>query len=148
MHLVFAAAESLGLSVRAASLPAGLLGADYADHRRILIDRRLTPEEEVETLAHEIGHAVLGHDRLDDPRFEAEADTFAARMLVDSAEYERLERLQLCAHDIAEDLGVTLPILEAFRAQLGRDTFVTRAAARLRERCTSPAGGLHAPLGG
>ncbi|MBN9177660.1 MAG: ImmA/IrrE family metallo-endopeptidase [Microbacterium sp.] len=132
MHPLFAAAERLGVSVSSATLPEGTLGAYYAASRRILIDRRLTPEEEVETLAHEIGHVVLGHRALDDPVLEADADAFAAMVLIDPIAYERLERMELCAHDIAEELGVTMPILAAFVAQLRRDSAVARAAARIR----------------
>lgn len=132
MHPLFAVAESLGVSVQATKLPDGLLGAYYAGCHRILLDCRLTPDEEIETLAHEIGHVVLGHCALDDPVLEADADAFAAQLLIDPGVYTGLERMGLCTYDIAEELGVTVPILDAFLAHLRRDSAVTRAVAQLR----------------
>lgn len=103
-----------GISVHAARLEPGVLGEWYEDEREIYFDLRLSPTEQVCVIAHELGHAHHGHACEDDQRAEDQADEHAARLLVDPAEYARVERLGLNQHDIAEELGVTVEVLNVF----------------------------------
>lgn len=77
------------------------------------------------TLAHELGHAILGHAAGDHlPQWlvekqERAADRWAADLLIDPYEYAELETIyegHLGA--IAADLGVTVSLLAVWRANL------------------------------
>lgn len=70
-------------------------------------------------LAHELGHAVLGHTRPQtewwEARQELQADIFAARLLIDPSDYAHLEELYDSTPAIAEDLEVTPHLLEVWK---------------------------------
>jgi Zn-dependent peptidase ImmA (M78 family) len=110
--LRFAARQ--GISVHAARLEHGVLGEWYEDEREIYYDLRMAPDETICTIAHELGHAHYGHPCEDDQRIEDQADEYAARLLIDPAIYARLEREGVHQHDIAEELGVTVDLLNIF----------------------------------
>lgn len=82
-------------------------------------DLYATPRRAVSVLAHEFAHFLLGHDGPQGLAEEARADMVAAGMLIDPAEYARLERLydgDTC--QIAFDLGVTVSLVRAFQGSL------------------------------
>lgn len=70
-------------------------------------------------LAHELGHAVLGHTRPQtewwEARQELQADIFAARLLINSSDYAHLEASYESDIAIAEELGVTPHLLEVWK---------------------------------
>ncbi|WP_119698638.1 ImmA/IrrE family metallo-endopeptidase [Microbacterium halotolerans] len=110
-----------GVAVTSATLPDDLLGCYVPDLRRIYLDSRLTPSEERSVLAHELGHVHYAHPCGDDAPSdtararERQADVFAARLLIDTDAYARLERVDADAHAIADDLGVTVELVEIYR---------------------------------
>lgn len=65
-------------------------------------------------LAHEIGHAVLGH-RDSSPKNELQADIYAAKNLITPRLLLIASRLYDHDRFIAEECGVTVPILKAYR---------------------------------
>lgn len=122
--LRFAADE--GLTVHATRLPPGYLGFYEPDARRIWFDLGLTPAERRSVIAHELGHHHYGH-RESTPRNERDADRYAASMLIAPDDYERLERIHPDVHTLADELDVTVKIVEAFRhlvlARVGDTTY-------------------------
>jgi Zn-dependent peptidase ImmA (M78 family) len=108
-------AATMGISVHAARLEPGVLGEWYEDEREVYFDLRLTPHERRCVVGHELGHAHYGHRCEDDQHAETQADVYAATLLVDPVEYERLECEGLDSHEIAEELRVTAELLDVFR---------------------------------
>jgi Zn-dependent peptidase ImmA (M78 family) len=123
-------AADQGLTVHACHLPAGMLGCYEPDASRIWFDLRLTPAERRSVIAHELGHHHHRHTE-STPRSERDADRFAAAILIDPAEYARLEPTYPDAHTLADELGVTVKIIEAYRRQLTRVGDVTYARLRM-----------------
>lgn len=120
-----------GLTVHACHLPEGMLGCYQPDSARIWFDLRLTPAERRSVIAHELGHHRYG-DRTSTPAAERRADRFAASLLIDPAEYARIERIHSDVWTIADELQVTVKIVEAYRAQcLERIGEVTRVRRSL-----------------
>lgn len=125
--------SSLDVTVHSQQLEPDVLGIYVPEEARVYLAPGLTLSEMRSTLAHELGHVYFAHDCEED-RFEREAWTFAADLLVDAAEYARLEREGHDAHEIAEHLGVTDAVLAAFREhhlqQLGAITYGKRFRGR------------------
>lgn len=106
--------------------------------RVISLRRDLGPVNRRCTLAHELGHVVLGHDPAATGwwkvRQEKAADRWAAETLIDPAEYQAAEQ----AHGphpggIAAELGVTVHLVEVFRATYKKEAprdFRSRGADR------------------
>lgn len=68
-------------------------------------------------LAHEIGHAVLGH-RESTAKNELQADLYAALRLISFRTLRIAARQYDSDRHIAEECGVTVPILKAYRRAL------------------------------
>jgi len=121
MQTLLRLADEYGVTVVAAPLPEDLLGCFLPRERRIYLDIRLTPIERRSVLAHELGHVHLGHPRAEHPsaqdieREERQADRFAAELLIDVAEYARLESISDDPEYLADELGVTPDLLEVYR---------------------------------
>lgn len=90
---------------------------------------RLAPGMSVRTttsvLAHELGHAALGHTVSRDPearaRQERSADEWAATLLISPVAYARAEALRGTHRaSLAFELGVTVELLDAYRRMLER----------------------------
>lgn len=82
-------------------------------HRTIVIKEGMRAMHTRVALAHEIGHAALGHED-DRPKHERQADRYAATRLIDP---DRLRELATWSTDrfrIANELGVTQRILSAY----------------------------------
>ena len=95
-------------------------GGWFPQHDLILLAPGLHPVEELCTLAHELGHATLGHTTHENGWFaqrqERAADRWAARMLISPVECELAERLYGPSPNlIARELGVTTHILAAWQ---------------------------------
>lgn len=101
-------------------LPARSKGGWFPDYELILLREGLSPVEQLCTLAHELGHAVLGHTSSVGGWFaqrqERAADQWAARLLVSPAEYQAAERLHgPHVGGIAHELGVTTHIVATWQ---------------------------------
>lgn len=128
--LQYAAAR--GIRVHAAHLEPGVLGEWYAEESEIYFDLDLTPNEAVSVVAHELGHAHHGHACEDDAGDEAQADEYAARLLIDPHRLAQLERDGATVHDMAEDLQVTEELVDVFLARcLTRVRGITYTHARM-----------------
>lgn len=108
-------AASQGIELHASHLPEDVLGYYSPDESRIYFDLHLTPNERRVTIAHELGHAHYGH-RCDTDRNERQADRFAASLLIDPATYAAAEALTPHPHHLADELGVTVELIEFFEA--------------------------------
>lgn len=108
-------AADQGLTVHACRLPQGMLGCYEPDAARIWFDLGLTPAERRSVIAHELGHHHHGH-RESTPRNERDADRFAASMLIDPGEYAQLEPIHPDVFTLADELQVTVKIVEAYRS--------------------------------
>lgn len=97
----------------------GEAGRWVPDRSMILLDSRLVAREEVCTLAHELGHAFHRHPASGSsgPRadVEAQADEYAAMLLISAEDYRRAEVEVGCSHPgaLAEVLDVDARIVEA-----------------------------------
>lgn len=131
MHHLLRYAADEGLTVHATRLPPGFLGFYEPDASRIWFDLGLTPAERRSTIAHELGHHYYRH-RESTPSNERAADRFAASMLIDPDEYAKLEPIHPDAETLADELQVTVKIVEAFRhLVLARVGDVTYARPRM-----------------
>ncbi len=112
-------ARCLGIEVvfRALSTVHGLWLPDY---RTILIDTsRAKPWAHRNVLAHEIGHAVLGHQD-DPPEHEYAADRYAASLLLTTAMVaDTLKRSRGDSRQAARSLRTTTRLLRAFSTPIG-----------------------------
>lgn len=91
----------------------------------IRIDPGMSTRATCSVLAHELGHAVLGHVPTSDhalrDRQEHRADEWAARLLIDARSYAAAEQLRgPHAASLAFELGVTIEIVHAYQRLLQR----------------------------
>ncbi len=71
------AADALGYSVEPSELPDGVNGDCSFELRRLRVECRNSPAQQVKTLAHEIAHALLHRDHRDRRLAELEAESTA-----------------------------------------------------------------------
>lgn len=113
-------AAAQGVSIR--SHRGGEKARWHPGSRVISLREGLGPINRVCSLAHELGHAALGHYAGDDipewlySRQEKEAEEWAAKLLISTADYARAEQLYGSHPGIlARELGVTVRLVEAWR---------------------------------
>lgn len=111
-------ADELGLRVQFRNL--GRRHGEIHSSGLVVINDRRPLAQQRQTLAHECGHHVHGHDwtgRHDRERDERQADTYAARLLISPAAYAEAEAL-VGAHDgaLARELNVTARLVALWRA--------------------------------
>lgn len=87
-------------------------------------------------IAHELGHAMLGHTPTADSsiraRQERRADEWAARLLIDADAYAEAERARgTHPASLAFELGVTVELVTAYRRLLRRVGDTTYVGARM-----------------
>lgn len=87
------------------TLPDGWWGAYDLPTNTIHLRRRLAPLQRRSTLAHEIAHAVLGHDG-HHPRHERQAEELAASWLNRPADFSHACRVYDTATALAHELNV------------------------------------------
>lgn len=134
MRELIARAAQMGLEVHASHLPGDTVGLYVPSLGRIYFDIRLTPSERRSVIAHELGHAHYGHD-CDSPSNERQAEAYAATLLVDPEWYAELERVTPHAADIADEMCVTVEVIEDYRRYcLQRIGDVTYTRARMGGR--------------
>lgn len=134
MRSLLAHASSLGVTVHVAHLPHPYRGYYDAENRMVVYGFDLTPIERTCVLAHELGHAFYDHRCRGVRAAEDAADLYAARLLIDPAEYARLERIDPSIATIAEELGVTPELVQVFRRTLTKLHGVTYADSRMGAR--------------
>lgn len=105
-------AESLGIDVIERPIRSAN-GLWIPDHNLIVLKSGMRAVYKRTTLAHEIGHAVLGH-RDDRPKHEVLADRFAAERLIDRNNLLELGQWVDQPARLAAELGVTTRILRVY----------------------------------
>lgn len=83
------------------------------EHNLIVIRQEMKAAWDRSTLAHELGHAHLGH-RDDRAKHEVMADRYAANNLIDMRECRELMSWTPDTHKVAAELGVTTRLLRVF----------------------------------
>lgn len=130
-------AATLGVQVHFAHLDDDpeLLGYYSPMHRMIVIRLGLTLAQRRWVLAHECGHAFYDHHcagRVDRDSAERQANAYAARLLIDPAEYARLEAINSDQHWLAEEFTVSVDAILAYEEHcLTRLRGVTYSRARM-----------------
>lgn len=116
MRHLLAAAGQLGYQVHVAHIDDDpeLLGYTAHDERIIVVRLGMTLAQTRFVLAHEVGHAYYGHT-CDSETNENQADAYAASILIPAEDYADLERINPDAHYIADELGVAVDAIHAFR---------------------------------
>lgn len=100
-----------------------------AEAGRIYIDISIMPDEVRSVFAHELGHVQYGHwcDASPNSAEERQARAYAAYLLVHPEDYADAEHVSTDAFYIAEELGVTIGIIDDYRAmclqRLGERTY-------------------------
>lgn len=120
MEQLYDAAAAAGILVMEADLPRGEEGRYYESHRCIVLNAGMTASRTISAFAHELGHASLRHghalDAREHYRQERQADEYAARLLIDGAEFEETERLYSSdTNTLAYHLGVTPKLIRVWR---------------------------------
>lgn len=105
-------ADLLGLEVVVRRLRTAN-GRWFPDYNTIVISDRLRSRDQRLVLAHEIGHGALLHAD-ERPKYEKQADQFAARNLIDPEELADLYEWCPDERRIAAELGVTTALFRAF----------------------------------
>lgn len=97
----------------------GEKGRWHSRCRAISIRKGLGPVNHLCTLAHELGHAVLGHDSTATGWLyglqERDADRWAAHILINPHTYAIAERRHPSPNEIAFYLGVTVHVVNVWR---------------------------------
>ena len=121
------AAACLPVTISSAILPGSLWGCYDASNDVILIDRRLTYTAKRCTLVHELLHWRHGDDGCSSDRSKRERRVRrqTALMLVNPVELATLERMyDDDLWSIADELDVTMQVLEDYRRILAESTVV------------------------
>lgn len=105
-------AEVLGIELHYGRLRSGN-GLWVPDHRAILLQRGMRVIQERSVLAHELGHADLGH-RDDRPKHEVMADRYAANNLIDHERFRELVTWTPDAARLSLELGVTTKLMQVY----------------------------------
>lgn len=108
----WAHAEQLGIEVVVRPLRTAH-GLWLPDMNTIAIHSRIRSGAQRLVLAHEIGHADLGH-RDDRPKHERQADVYAARNLICPDELEDLYKWCPDEQRVISELGVTTRLFRAY----------------------------------
>lgn len=119
-HDLLCIAQTMGLQVVEAIINDDRLGSYQHNRRRITLDERLTDNQKRVTLQHEIIHAehwrdgiaqLLSHD-VEEQKTRRET----ALRLIDPQEYANAEETyDACPYKIADELGVTVNLVEDYR---------------------------------
>lgn len=117
----YAHAEHLGIKLVYRRLEKSN-GLWVPEHRAIFLQPGMRAAHERSVLAHEIGHAKLGHEHRDNPKHELQAHLYAARRLINRADYIKAERMYGGNRDlIAHQLGVVAEIVRAYQLIVERE---------------------------
>ncbi len=112
---LFQHCADLGIQVEWRDLGETRRGEFHRDANTIVLNHRLTGPQVVACLAHELGHAVLGHDR-STPANEQRAWEHAAALVITASDYAAAEsRVGPDVAALAVELGVTPRLIEGWR---------------------------------
>lgn len=115
LDALFRHCADLDLEVQWADLGERRRGHYLDDSRTIVLNRRMTRAQTTAALAHEVGHAVFG-DRCSSPAAERRASEFGAALIINVKAYQAAERaVGHHAGALADELGVTPHLIEAWR---------------------------------
>lgn len=117
MQQLLAHAMKLGVSVHVAHIDPPHRGFYDAEQKTVVYDFNLTPVERRSVLAHELGHAYYDHQCFGNVKFEADADYYAACLLIAPEDYVAAESIDPSPDAIAEELGVEPRLVRAFEAK-------------------------------
>lgn len=121
-------ASEVGVSVHVAhfSDDPDLLGFYSLEQQKIVLRFGLTPFEMRSVLAHELAHAYYGDECSSDAN-ERRAERYAAQLLISPEGYAAAEAGGSDVWTIAEELRVTVDVVETYRShclqRLGRRTY-------------------------
>ncbi|WP_449282215.1 ImmA/IrrE family metallo-endopeptidase [Leucobacter sp.] len=121
-------AQRQGVLVIHGTLPAPYRSLYRPSKNLIIIARGLTEAQEIEALAHELGHAHFGHD-CTTARTEAQAWRWAARFTIEPAAYARAERINPHPAAVALELGLTPKLVIAWQKHCLHTFLAERTAA-------------------
>lgn len=99
----------MGVTVVERFLPGQQRGRYVHSKKSIVLNTRLHARQKAHTFGHELGHAHYGHEHDEKPgsvaglRQERKADEFAARLLINSYDYEVTERMYALSDGIVTD---------------------------------------------
>lgn len=114
MRELYRFAALQGIRIHATHMPSGLLGEWDERTKEIWFDLGLTPAEQASVIAHELGHWYFGHSCQSGPN-ERQADHFAASLLIDPNEYQRLAQINDDIEYLADEFGVTEEVIADYR---------------------------------
>ena len=111
------ACQAIGVHV--VFFPIHLAGGYVHEIKLIVVDSRLTPDEQRFTLAHEYVHALNGHDGPQPTSVERWVDCEASKLLINPDGYACAERV-VGSHPVAlaEELHVPVDCVEAYQEHL------------------------------
>lgn len=130
-------AGQLGVGVHFASLDDDpeLLGYFLPSRKLIVLRLGMTVPQTRWVLAHECGHAYYDHrcgGGRNTDALERRADAYAARLLIDPAEYVRLERINPDQYWLADEFSVSVDAIFAYEEHcLTRLHGVTYSGSRM-----------------
>lgn len=107
-------ARQLGVQVHQTQLDAGELGFYDHENRTIAVALGITRAQFICTLAHELAHAYYG-EPCESGSGDRRARRRAAALLIDHDQYAAAEAIDSHPGAIAEELGLTLKVVEDFR---------------------------------
>lgn len=123
MDHLYEIARNMGVTVVERFLPGQQRGRYVHSKKSIVLNTRLHARQKAHTFGHELGHAHYEHEHDEKPgsivgiRQERKADEFAARLLIDSYDYEVIERMYgPHVPTLAVQLGVTAPMIYAWQS--------------------------------
>lgn len=105
-------AERLGIHVVSGRIRSSN-GLWIAEERMIILKRGLRVAHERQVLAHELGHALLGHTTTT-PRHERQADRWAARKLIEPTRLADVASMSPDPGVWAIELGVTEDLMDLY----------------------------------
>ena len=119
-HDLLCIAHAMGLQVVEAIINDDRLGIYQHNRRRIILDERLNDNQKRVTLQHEIIHAEHWRDGIaqlmDHIAEEQKTRRETALRLIDPQEYANAEETyEACPYKIADELGVTVNIVNDYR---------------------------------
>lgn len=124
MRELMAEATRLGISVHLAHLPDPYLGIYAQDESAIYLRLGLPFMEMKATFAHELGHAFYSHPCSTGSN-ERLADRHAARLLIDTHDYRQAEAINPDPWAIADELSVTVEVVENYQRYWLMDRIAT-----------------------
>jgi len=120
-------AQRAGVTIIYGKLPPPLRSFYRPAKNLIVLTRGLTERQEIEAIAHELGHAHHGHD-CTNSRTEAQAWRWAANFTVEPRAYAIAEQINPHPAAIALELELTPRLITEWQKHIGRRRIERKAA--------------------